>query len=76
MTPEEGLQKQIEIYRGMTPYQRLQIAYDLCEMTRDFARAGIRHQNPDWGETEIENEVRRRVRIARDGIGSRHCGAN
>ena len=32
MTPEEGLQKQIEIYRRMTDQQRLQISFELYEL--------------------------------------------
>ena len=43
MTPEEGMWKQIEIYRQMTPQQRLQISFDLYEFTRTLVRQGVKH---------------------------------
>jgi hypothetical protein len=64
MTATEGLQKQIEVYRRMTPQQRLQIGFDLYELTRILARQGIRHQHPDWDEQRVEGEVNRRFRLA------------
>jgi hypothetical protein len=56
--------KQIEIYRGMTGQQRLQIAFDLYETARALARAGVRHQHPDWDESRVQEEVVRRFRLA------------
>jgi hypothetical protein len=64
MTPKEGLQKQIEIYRAMTGQQRLQIAFDLYETSRALVRAGVRYQHPDWDEERVEQEVARRFRLA------------
>ena len=70
MTPEEGLRKQIEIYRGMTGQQRLQIAFDLYEMTRVLVRAGVRHQHPDWDEQQVEQEMLRSS--TRDFLANEH----
>jgi hypothetical protein len=64
MTPEEGLRKQIEIYRTMTPQQRLQIAFELYETARTLVRAGVRHQHPELDERQVEQEVLQRFRHA------------
>ena len=64
MTPEEGLRKQIEIYRGMTGQQRLQIGFELYELSGALVRAGVRHDYPDWDEQQVEEEVNRRFRRA------------
>jgi hypothetical protein len=71
MTPGEGLQKQIEIYRRMTGQQRLQIGFELYELARGLVRAGVRHQHPDWDDGQVEQEVIRRFLLARDGFHSR-----
>jgi hypothetical protein len=72
MSPEEGVQHQIECYRRMTPQQRLQIGFRLYELTRTLACQGVKHQHPDWNEEQIHQEVLRRFRIGA-GIPSR-CG--
>jgi hypothetical protein len=64
MTPEEGLRKQIELYRQMTPQQRLQISFELYELSRTLVRQGVRHQHPDWDSQQVEQEVNRRFRLA------------
>jgi Rv0078B-related antitoxin len=64
MTPEEGLEKQIELYRAMTPQQRLQISFELYEMSRMLVKQGVRHQHPDWDNEQVEQEVARRCRLA------------
>jgi hypothetical protein len=63
MTPEEGLRMQIEGYRRMTPQERLQISFRLYELTRTLVRQGVKHQHPDWGPEQIEEEVSRRFRL-------------
>jgi hypothetical protein len=64
MTPDEGLRKQIELYRAMTPQRRLQISFELDDLARQLARAGARHQHPDWNEEQVEREVAWRFRLA------------
>jgi hypothetical protein len=64
MTPDEGLRKQIEVYRRMSPQERLRIGFELYEMARTLARAGIRHQHPDWDDEQVQREVVRRFRLA------------
>ena len=64
MKPQEGLQKQIEIYRRMTGQQRLQIAFELADLCRELARCGVLSQHPDWTDEQVEHEVVRRFRLA------------
>jgi hypothetical protein len=64
MTPEEGLQQQIEIYRRMLPHERLRVGFELYELARALARSGVRYQHPEWDEDAVEEEVKRRFRLA------------
>lgn len=64
MTPDEGLQKQIEIYRCLTDQQRLQIGFELYELARTLVRAGVRHEHPEWEEQQVAQEVTRRFCLA------------
>jgi len=65
MTPDRALQEQIERYRKMTGEQRLAIALELHELSCHVAREGIRHQNPNADEAEVERLLRRRLELAR-----------
>ncbi len=64
MTPDEGLRKQIEAYRRMRPEERLRVGFELYDMARALARAGVRYQHPDWDEERVQREVARRFRLA------------
>ena len=72
MTPEEGMWKQIAIYRRMTGQQRLQIAFELSALSRELVRSGVRNQHPAWTDEQVEGEVVRRFRLAA-GIPEGHC---
>jgi hypothetical protein len=63
MTAEEGMRAQIECYRRMTPQQRLQICFDLYDLSRTVARQGMRYRHPDWDAEQVEREVLRRIRL-------------
>jgi hypothetical protein len=65
MSPDRALQEQIERYRRMTGEQRLAIALDLHELSCNVAREGIRHQNPEADEAEVERLLRQRLQLAR-----------
>jgi hypothetical protein len=65
MSPDEALRKQIERYRQMTGEQRLALALELHELSCNVAREGIRRQNPDANEAEIERLLQERLRLAR-----------
>ena len=65
MHPERALQEQIERYRQMTGEQRLAIALELHELSCNVAREGIRRQNPNADEAEVERLLRQRLELAR-----------
>lgn len=48
---------QIRIRRSMTPAQRLQIAFEISDMSRAFRKAGIRRDHPEWSEREVMIEL-------------------
>lgn len=60
MTPQEGLRKQIEIYRRMTGQQRLQIGFELYDLAENMVRCAVRYQHPEWNEQQVTLEVKRR----------------
>ena len=65
MKPDDALQEQIQRYRQMTGEQRLALALELHELSCDLAREGIRHQNPQADEAEVERLLHQRLRLAR-----------
>ncbi|HSY19703.1 MAG TPA: hypothetical protein VK815_15275 [Candidatus Acidoferrales bacterium] len=64
MNAATALDEEIRRYRQMTGEQRLKIALDLHELSCDMARAGIRHQNPNADEAEVERLLRHRIELA------------
>ena len=65
MDPDRALNEQIVRYRRMTGEQRLRIALELHELSCNVAREGIRRQNPNADEAEVEHLLRRRLELAR-----------
>lgn len=65
MSPDRALQEQIERYRRMTGEQRLAVALGLHELSCNVAREGIRQQNPQADEAEVERLLRQRLQLAR-----------
>jgi hypothetical protein len=61
--PEDALQEQIRRYQRMTGEQRLALALELHELSCSVAREGIRHQNPQADEVEIERKLRERLQL-------------
>jgi hypothetical protein len=51
----------VEIYRRMTPQQRIEIAFEMIHEATEMVRASIRLRQPDISEDDLEFEVRRRV---------------
>ena len=45
----------------MTGEQRLLLALEMSLFTRELAAAGIRHDHPDWPDSEISRELLRRA---------------
>jgi hypothetical protein len=63
MTPQEGMLKQIEAYRDMTPQRRLQISFELYELMKTIVRQGVKCQHPEWNAVQVDEEVLRRFRL-------------
>ena len=51
----------VQIYRRMTPDQRLLIAMQMSEDGLQIVRESILDRQPDIGEADLRQEVRRRV---------------
>jgi len=49
---------QIEIYKRMTPEQKLRICFDLNRSARELKAAWLRKIHPDWSEQKIKDAVR------------------
>ena len=50
---------QEKIILGMTEGQRLELAFEMSELTRELALAGIRTRHSDWTEAECRRELLR-----------------
>src|SRR5262245_50460760 len=49
---------QVEIFRRMTPEQKLRAAERLYWSARELKAAWFRSQHPDWTDTEVKKAVR------------------
>lgn len=58
-TSPDAQMVQLEIQRSMTGEQRLQLAMEMSEFARELARAGIRHDHPQWSDTQVARELLR-----------------
>ena len=65
MSPDAGLQKQIEIYRRMSGSQRMTIGFGLHELACEMSRLGIRARHPNADPAEVERLLRQRIELAR-----------
>ncbi len=54
--------KQLKIHRAKTPAERFFIMADLIDGQFDVMRAGIRFQNPEFTNEEIEKCLKQRIR--------------
>jgi hypothetical protein len=57
----DGVRKEVELLRRLTPEERLLMSFRLRRVVLDFARAGIRHRRPELTEEQIELELHRRI---------------
>lgn len=58
-TTPEARRIQLEVYRKMSGAQRIQLAFEISDLTRALARAGIRDRHPEWSESEVKRELLR-----------------
>ena len=50
-----------EMFRRMTPGQRLRIGLRAGAAARRMVEAGVRHQDPEWNAGQVREEVLRRM---------------
>ncbi len=55
---DEPEDPQVEIFRRMTPEQKLRAAERLYWSARELKAAGFRAQHPEWSEAQVEKAVR------------------
>jgi hypothetical protein len=48
---------QLAVRRAMTPEQRLLVALEISQCSRELRKAGIRRDHPDWSERQIMIEL-------------------
>jgi hypothetical protein len=58
-TTPEAQAAQTEVYRNMTPVQRLEIAFDMSLAARELSLARLRMEHPDWTEKQLQREILR-----------------
>jgi hypothetical protein len=63
----EADERQIAIYRAMTPRQRMEQALRMNRMMRNLMAVGFRDRHPEWTETQIKRAVADRILHARTG---------
>ena len=49
---------QRNIYKDMTSIQKWQVVKELRTAAWHIKAAGVRHQNPDWTEEQVEEKVK------------------
>jgi hypothetical protein len=58
-TSPDAARVQVEILRRMTPAQRLDIAMEMSDATREGALSRIRSEHPDWTDWQVKRELLR-----------------
>jgi hypothetical protein len=61
-TDPEAHDRQLRVYRSMTPGQRVALAVEMSEEAFTLAADGIRARHPDYGDDEVD-AARRRLRV-------------
>ena len=52
-TSESAFKVQLEVYRRMTPSQRLQIGLELTELSGRLLLDGVRSRHPEYSEEDL-----------------------
>lgn len=50
---------QLEIHRSMSGEQKVQLAYEMSMLGREFNRARLRQEHPEWSEASSARELLR-----------------
>jgi len=59
--------RQVAIYRAMTPQQRLEQALRMNRSMRQLMATGFRDRHPEWTEPQVTRAVADRILHARTG---------
>lgn len=59
--------RQVAIYRVMTPQQRLQQAIRLNRAKRELMATGFRDRHPEWTEPQVKRAVAERILFGQTG---------
>lgn len=51
----------VEVLKGKTPTERLEIAFAMWRSTRDLLTAMLAGQHPDWTDDRVADEAARRL---------------
>lgn len=57
-TPDRAM---VEVLRGKSPAERLEIAFGMWRSAQGMIEAILKHQHPEWSNSEISDEVARRL---------------
>jgi hypothetical protein len=60
-------ERQVAIYRAMTPEQRLRQALRMNRTMRELLAAGFRERHGSWTDAEVKRAVAERILHARTG---------
>lgn len=58
-------ERQIAIYRAMSPQERLRQAHRMNASMRSLLAAGFRQRHPEWTEEQVRQAVSERILHAR-----------
>lgn len=56
-TTQEADRVQLEIFKKMTPEQRLRRGFELSALTRKLQATGVRMRHPEYSDTEVKFAV-------------------
>lgn len=59
--PTRAEAMQLEIFRRMTPAQRVKCACRWTRFSYEIARGAIRGENPDWTDGKIDRKIGKRI---------------
>jgi len=58
-TAPEAAAVQSQVIERLTVAQRLDLAFEMSQMARALARARLREEHADWGESDLDRELLR-----------------
>ena len=56
-TSPQAWHAQLDIYRSMSPIQKLNIAFELADTSRALLEAGVRRQYPQYSEDQVHEAI-------------------